>query len=152
MVLENYAYANRFNQEFFRLMENEIYERLDNPQEVVSFKDVESIVWAYQFCQYGSATLYDRIAKVIKIAQHEIKPLKLAYFAYLYSKSPENMKGGFGLNALAEKSLAPRLSDFNFTELVRLSKYIFTPNICSNKFQAQLEEKLSEAFPSIDSL
>lgn len=95
-------------------MENEIYERLDDPKCVVNYKDIGKILWAYQFCNYGSAVLFDRLAKIIKIAQHEIDPITLAYYANLYSKSPENMKGGFGIYKLAEEKLMERMKTYNF--------------------------------------
>lgn len=49
--------------------------------------------------------VYNKIAKTIKVAQHEIDPLKLADYAYMYSKASENMKAGFGVYHVAEAKI-----------------------------------------------
>ncbi|CAD8139202.1 unnamed protein product [Paramecium octaurelia] len=148
IVLEQYAYVKRFDQDFFRIMENEIYDRLSDKNEIIKYQDVEKILWAYQYCHYGSAILYGQLASVIKIAQHEINPLKLAYYSYLYSKCPDNQKGGFGIYAATEKQVQQRIRDYTFSDFIKLAQYIFTPNICSNAFQLIIEEQLAEQFPS----
>jgi hypothetical protein len=33
-----------------------------------------------------------------------------------------------------------RIRDYKFADFVKLAKYIFTPNICSNDFQVKIEE------------
>ncbi|CAD8061272.1 unnamed protein product [Paramecium sonneborni] len=148
IILEQYAYVKRFDQEFFRIMENEIYDRLSDKNEIIKYQDVEKILWAYQYCHYGSAILYGQLAQIIKIAQHEINPMKLAYYSYLYSKCPDNQRGGFGIYAVTEKQVQQRIRDYNFSDFIKLAQYIFVPNICSNAFQLVIEEQLALQFPS----
>ena len=53
----------------------------------------------------GGGELYKKLAKTIKVAQYEIKPIKLAKFAYLFSKASESMKAGYGTYHVAESRL-----------------------------------------------
>lgn len=89
---------------------------------------------------------------MLKYAQHEINPLKLSYYAYLYSKCKENVNGGFGMYVLAETKVLERIKDYDFKDLVKIAKYFFTPNIGSNNFQTQIEERLTELFPNQNEL
>ena len=68
IIIEQYAFANRFDQHFFREIENEIFDRIDLKSEIIHYKDVEKILWAYQHTSYGSAMLYNAVANIIKIS------------------------------------------------------------------------------------
>lgn len=99
-LLYVYAYSNRHNPQFFRDIETEILER---DLELVPIHCVGKILQAYSYSNLGSAIVYQKIGKTIKITQHEIKPLTLAKYAYLFSKASENIKSGFGVYQIALK-------------------------------------------------
>ncbi len=43
-------------------------------------------------------------------------------------------KGGYGLYFAAETRIKDRIDDFTLSELVKLTKYFYVPNIGSNEF------------------
>lgn len=47
----------------------------------------------------------------------------MAKYAYYFSKTPENIQGGFGVYEIAEKKLENVLELMEFSDLVKLSKY-----------------------------
>lgn len=94
-----YAHANRSNPTFFREIENELFER---DMEYVPYRSIGMILEGFSHANLGSATLYGNLARTIKVAQAEIHPMELAKYAYYFSKTPENIAGGFGVYQMAE--------------------------------------------------
>ena len=80
-VLSVYAYVNRHNPQFFRDIETEL---LDRELELVPVHLVGKILKAYSYTNLGSAIIYQKISKTIKITQNEILPMNLAKYAYLF--------------------------------------------------------------------
>lgn len=142
-LLYTYAYANRSNPDFFREIECELLER---DLKYIPFHSIEKILEGFSYSNLGSATLYQKIARSIKLVQFEFAPIKLARFAYLFSKTSDSLKGGFGIYAIAEARVLERLPDYQFNELVKLSKYFISQNIGSNQFLLKLEEQLLEKY------
>lgn len=140
-----YAHANRSNPSFFREIENEIFER---DMEYVNYKTIGVLLEAFSHANLGSTTLYANLAKTIKVAEAEIHPMQLAKYAYYFSKTPENIHGGFGVYQMAERKLDSIIALTEFPDLLKLSQYFFAQNIGSNKFLAKLEESLVKEFPS----
>ena len=87
-VLSTYAYANRSNPQFFRDIETELVER---ELHIVPVHLVDKILQAYSYSNLASSLMYYKIARTIKIVQHEIPIIKIAKYAYLFSKASENM-------------------------------------------------------------
>lgn len=144
-IVQTYAQSRRFDQSFFREVENEVYERVQDGQ-LLSVPDAEKILRAYQHSQFGSAVLYGCLTRVFKVAQFELDPLKLAEYCKVLAKSTE--RGGFGLYTITEQRVQERIRDYDFHDLVRLATSFYSVNIGSTRFQVMLEEKLSSHFPS----
>lgn len=64
-----YAHANKSNPEFFRDIENEIFER---DLEYIPYKSIGMILEGFSHANLGSATLYSNMARTIKVAASEI--------------------------------------------------------------------------------
>ncbi len=99
-VLTAFAIANRHDQKFFNEIESAIFDcDLD---EEIDHKLIGKILWGFSHANFGSPILYNTISKHIERIYYEIHPLKLSEYAYYYSKSSENMRGGYGTYELAE--------------------------------------------------
>lgn len=110
------------------------------------------MLWAFSFSNKGSAELYSKIANTIKLAQHELPAIKLAEFAYYFSKSSENIQGGFGIYQIAEKKLLESLDSYSFRELIRISSLLIPQNIGSNGFLREIELKILQRFPNKEAI
>ena len=106
------------------------------------------MLWAFSFSDLGSAELYSKIAESIKVVQYEIAPIKIAEYANYFSKSSENIQGGFGIYKVAEKRLAETLDDYNFHDLIKIALLLIPQSIGSNDFYKRLEERILENFPN----
>ncbi|EAR90623.2 hypothetical protein TTHERM_00123730 (macronuclear) [Tetrahymena thermophila SB210] len=140
-----YAHANRSNPQFFREIENELFER---DMEYVNYRSVGMILEGFSHANLGTTTLYANLARTIKVAQSEIHPLELAKYAYYFSKTPENIQGGFGIYKIAEEKLNYTIEMMEFNDLIKLSKYFIAQNIGSNQFLQKLEKKILDTYPS----
>jgi hypothetical protein len=81
-------------------MENELFEK---EEELIPLHLVEKMLYGFSFSDTGSATIYNKLAKSIKIGQHEMPILQLARCAKYFSKASDNLKGGFGIYLIAEQ-------------------------------------------------
>ena len=106
------------------------------------------MLWAFSFADLGSAELYSKMAETIKLVQYEIPPMKIAEYANYFSKSSENVQGGFGVYKVAETRLAETLNDYNFHDLIKIALLLIPQNIGSNEFYKNLEERILENFPN----
>ena len=59
--------------------------------EYIPMDCISKLLKGFSYCNLGSAMLYNKISKTIKLAQHEIDPINLANYAYMFSKSSENI-------------------------------------------------------------
>jgi len=139
------AFANRKNKEFFRVLEDGILAR--DIAEELDYRLIKKILWGFSHVNYGSAELYSTIARHITRVQTEIEPIMLAEYAYYMSKASNNMQGGFGVYHIAEKLLQQRLRDYDLYELRRICEYLLPQSIGSNKFYAELEQRIKEKYP-----
>ncbi|EGR31601.1 hypothetical protein IMG5_106540 [Ichthyophthirius multifiliis] len=142
-----YAHSNRSNPDFFRLIENELFER---ELDVVNYRVVGTLLEGFSHSNLGSATLYNSLANTIKIAQHEIHPLELAKYAFYFSKTNENIKGGFGVYKIAEDKLKNILEVTDFEDIIKIVKYFVSQNIGSNAFLELVEKSLMKQYPGND--
>jgi hypothetical protein len=94
-----YSHANKSNVSFFRDIENELFER---DMEYVDYRCIGVILEGFSHANLGSTTLYSNLARTIKVASAEISALDIAKYAYYFSKTSENIKGGFGVYKIAE--------------------------------------------------
>ena len=81
-------------------MENELFEK---EEEEIPLLLVEKMLYGFSFSDTGSATIYNKLARSIKIGQHEMPLMKLARCAKYFAKAGDNIKGGFGVYQIAEK-------------------------------------------------
>ena len=106
------------------------------------------MLWAFSFADLGSSELYSKIADSIKIVQFEIPAMKIAEYANYFSKSSDNIQGGFGIYKVAEKRLTETLNDYNFHQLIRIALLLIPQSIGSNEFYKKLEDRILETFPN----
>ena len=106
------------------------------------------MLWAFSFADLGSVELYSKIADTIKVVQYEIPPMKIAEYANYFSKSSENIQGGFGIYKVAEQRLTETLNDYNFHQLIKIGLLLIPQSIGSNEFYGKLEERIFETFPN----
>jgi len=144
-VLWCFAYANRHDPKFFQEIENAIFEcDLD---EGLDYRLIGKILWGFSHANHGSTILYKSLANKIHKIYFEINPIKIAEYAYYFSKASNSMQGGFGTYQLAEKVISERLKDFDLKQLARICEYLLPQNIGSNKFYLELENQIKDVYP-----
>jgi len=144
-ILWLYAYTNRKNPKFFKVLEDGIFGQ-DYSTEL-DYRLIKKILWGFSHANYGSSVLYSTIANQVKKIHMELDPTLLAEYAYYFSKASNSMKGGFGMYQIAETKIQERLRDFDLLQLRRICEYLLPQNIGSNKFYQELEERLEELYP-----
>lgn len=130
-LLYNYAHQNRYDQSFFKSLENELFKQ---EEDFIELQYIEKILYGFSFSDLGSSTIYNKIAQTIKIGQHEIQPLQLAKYAKYYAKASDKIKGAYGIYNIAEKQIKLRMDAFEFNEIIKLCQYMITYNLGSNQF------------------
>ena len=147
-ILWLYAYSNRKNAKFFKVLEDGIF-GTDYSTEL-DYRLIKKILWGFSHANYGSSVLYSTIANQIQRIHMELDPTTLAEYAYYFSKASNSMKGGFGIYQTAETMIQQRLRDFDLLQLRRICEYLLPQNIGSNKFYGELEERLNDLYPQKD--
>ena len=69
--------------------------------ELIPIHLIGKMLKGFSYCNFGSSMMFGKIAKSIKLAQHEINFMKLAEYSYWFSKASENMQAGFGVYHIA---------------------------------------------------
>ena len=64
-VVKLYAYSNRSNPTFFREIETALFER---DMDYINYRSIGTILEGFSYSNLGSATLYNMLAKTIKVA------------------------------------------------------------------------------------
>lgn len=145
-LLWNYAYVNRGNRAFFRMLETAI---IDYDLEAgFDYRLLGKILWGLSHNDKGTTAVYSKIAKIINKLYTEISPIKLAEYSFYFSKATESIQGGFGVYQHAEKSITDNIRYFTFEELVKTAEYLFPQNIGTNEFHALIEKRMFELYPS----
>lgn len=104
----------------------------------INYTLIKKVLFSFTHLNLGTATLYGKVARTIKIGQHEFEPLEFCEFAYYLSKVQDNAAGGFGVFRIAEERLLPTLSVLPFEKLAQISHYMLMQNLGSNYFQLKL--------------
>jgi hypothetical protein len=131
-ILWYFAYANRHDPKFFYELEDAMFEC--DLEEELDHKLIGKILWGFSHANLGTVNVYIAMASRIKKIHFEIKPIKLAEYAYYFSKASTSMKGGFGIYELAEKSIMEKLPDMDLLQIKKICEYLLPQNIGSNAF------------------
>lgn len=121
-ILWYFAYANRHDPKFFYDLEDAIF--LCNLEDELDYRLIGKILWGFTHANLGTTNLYTTIAKRIHSIYFELRPVKLAEYAYYFSKASNSMKGGFGVYQLAEKVIMERLPDLDLMQIKKICEYL----------------------------